>query len=350
MRASIFLLLLFFISIASLLATPSFLFDQEYQILSANEHGVYMYVSEQIYYWKKDNVWEELSSLPSVLSELWKKIDLQKDMACIDEEGNLWLLFFPQLVCYNLKRKNWQIILLPIDVLQSHELGLDFGIETWQREIWIATRDFLWCFHQNNQWWEQIPYPDGVTGGILQKDSHNCLWLSGFVAFDGKNWKVLTNPGKVDSFDVDSFGQPWVICENDVWTWNKEMCQWQNLSHGKFSRLYSIALFKNRFWISNYDDGCYFYDGNDWEKVEILHIRPSLSFLRRFFNSYDILWFNTYFGIGYFDGSAWVSQQDITDFYKMKTLYYLVMTFIILILCMNLIFFILFGFKKSIKD
>lgn len=344
MKLILFLLLMAF----SVVQSTTIELQNTPQIFIADDYGAYMHINDQIFQWSKDEKWNPLPLFPNVLRAKWQDIDLSKDIACIDEEGNLWLLLFPQLICYNQTRNNWQIILLPIDVLESHEKSFPLGIEIWRKDIWILTKSFLWCFHRETQLWKQISYPENTVGNILYKDLNNNLWISTTTYFDGKNWTSLPlAPEPIHSFIIDSQGKPWGITKNNLYHWDNKLSCWQKKNSQSLKNLSSIALFNGQIWITNYSDGCYYWNNDHLQKVEFAFARPAISVLRSFYPTNKILWFNTFFGIGIYDGSNWISQQDSTEYYRIRTSFYLIIGCIIIILSINIFFFLLLGRLKK---
>lgn len=290
------------------------------RIIEVYKQHIFLTNPEGIYYgWD----WQKLPDMPLVVHESWLKADLNCDISAIDEQGNLWLILLPQLVCYNQSRKNWRIWILPPQ-LQT-EIG---SIEFWQNNIWLATEEFLWCFHIEQQWWEQVNYPQALPmidqqytsthTRLLKKFSPQQLWLNGTCFFDGKYWHTLPPPPvelifwskTAECFTLDHQGFPWIATTNGIYYYSPQYQCWRIAPGRAFQRAYSITQYQGKILAVDYGSGLYQLENNDWQAIFPKITLPHLTYTYSLHTTDQLLCVDTYFGIGSFDGKDWQAHYD----------------------------------------
>lgn len=268
--------------------------------------------------------WRRLPDMPGVVHESWLQADLSQDISAIDEQGNLWLILPPQLVCYNQIRDNWRVWVLPPQLqVELH------SIEYWQGKPWISTKDSLWCFHVEQQWWQSLDYPKIAAVGrlpsdpdtptrLLKKFSPQQLWLDGTAYFDGKRWFVLPSPPipltfwpkTAECFTWDAQGFPWIATVHGIYYYDPKARCWRIAPGKTFERAYSIIYYQKKIWATDYGNGVYEFYDNDWHEIAP-HVKlPHLAYTYSLRAADNVLWFDTYFGIGSFDGQHWQAHYD----------------------------------------
>lgn len=324
--------------------------ENVHQIIDSYEQGVYIR-GERIEYWTANKKPELLPLLPSGIAQKWQEANLAQDISAIDQEGNLWLLLFPELIGYNKARQNWQIFLLPQPVREGYTPGDFLSLESWKGNLWIAKSDFLWCFHLDQQWWEQFSYPSSLAADILKKGPKNALWMGGRGYFDGERWHLLPPFPDIiyfwkrtpQCFTWDALEQPWLATGEGIYFYDSSQAAWRIAPGKKFPRAYSITCFHKEIFCSDYGDGLYRFIGTQWKKIQLSQSRPSLSYIWALYPTQHRLWFSNYFGVGSFDGKKWSSHFDSTDYEKINHLFNMTLLFVILLLSVGIVTFLLIG-------
>ncbi len=327
-----------------------------YQIMEASDKGLYL-KGEKIYFYTAS---QDSFVLPALEGNKEKKIqesDLSQDISAVDEEGNLWLLLFPEIFAYSLAENQWKIFPLPLSVLQSHYGESFVSMEIWKEKIWIATNDLLWCFHIKKNTWVSFDYPANLTGNILKKGPKDTLWMGGNAFFDGENWTTLPVcpiplsfwPRTPHCYTWDKENQPWLATVQGIYYYDTQYSVWRIVPGKPFTRAYSVALFQGEIYCTDYSDGLYKFQKNQWIKMQCPKPRPDLSCVLALFSMSDQLWFNTYFGIGSFSGKKWVSHYDSTQYEKRNTLFNFTLLFVILILFVGIVSFLMIGSARRYR-
>jgi hypothetical protein len=267
-------------------------------------------------------------------------------------------LLTSNLLFYHKFGDKWQTFLLPPEVKATRPPGTPLGLEVWKENIWVATTESLWCFHVERQWWEQFSYPTGVNGGIIHKSPNHRLWVEGIAYFDGQVWEILPPcpiplsfwPKTPQCFTWDKKGWPWLATVQGVYFFDNQYKCWRSAPGEKLQRVYSITYFQNEIWCTVYDDSLYKFTGAGWEKVASSNPRLNLAHAHALYSTPAVLWFNSYFGVGSFDGTSWVSHYDSREYHKLHTWEMITLMCVILLLSLGIIGFLYLGrVKRYIK-
>jgi len=289
-------------------------------IIATWDHHVFMGTADGISDIAQEP-WDKLLSMPGVAYHKWLTTDLGQDIATVDEQGNLWLLLPPQLLCYHQIRKNWRIFIMPQELQEDI-----FSIESWRGDIWLSSRQALWRFQVAQQWWEQFQYPGECSGGILKKCPQNFLWVNGLYLFNGQYWRAMPEipislvfwTKSSQCFTWDQHNAPWLATVQGIYFYDIAKTCWRVAPGKAFQRAYSIGYFEGKIWATEYSDGLYYFNDNEWQKVTMPQ-NDNLSYVYNINTSKDTLWVDTYFGIYSFNGFHWESHTEEPKFQTSTT-------------------------------